>query len=114
MNNYDEAFERIKTFCNSENGYPYNQYLQSSTPRNADLDCIENALKDYRKQVWHKVADGDLPCDNYPRILFVTDTGTRFDGFYDNEDKSFYAIINGISYLFKDVIAWTELPEYKE
>lgn len=40
-----EAFNRIKAYCNSSNGYPYNAYTQSSTILNEDLKTVENALK---------------------------------------------------------------------
>lgn len=45
MDEIMEAFNRIKTYCNSSNGYPYNGYDQSSTPINEDLKLIEDALK---------------------------------------------------------------------
>lgn len=64
---YKEALERIKTYCNSENGYPYNQYMQSSTPRNEDLEIIERALEDY-SGIKDKIKNGtliELPCITY-------------------------------------------------
>ncbi len=39
------ALGRIKTYCNSSNGYPYNAYSQSSTEINKDLDIIEKTLQ---------------------------------------------------------------------
>ena len=46
MSDYKKAFERIKTFCNSRNGYPYNSYTQSCIPLNNDLKIVEKALQD--------------------------------------------------------------------
>lgn len=45
MSNILDALERLKTFCNSKNGYPYNQYSQSLIMINNDLYIIENTLK---------------------------------------------------------------------
>ena len=41
-----KAFDRIKTYCQGENGYPYNQYLNSHIPMNEDLKVIEEFIKD--------------------------------------------------------------------
>lgn len=41
-----DAFDRLKTFCQSENGYPYNQYLKSSIKRDEDLEIIERFIKE--------------------------------------------------------------------
>lgn len=40
-----EAFDRLKIYCNTPNGYPYNAYTQSLTVLNEDLKTVENALK---------------------------------------------------------------------
>lgn len=40
-----EAFERIKTYCNSSNGFPYNAYDQSSTKMNEDLNLVDSFIK---------------------------------------------------------------------
>lgn len=40
-----ETFERIKTYCNSSNGFPYNAYTQSSTKMNEDLNLIDSFIK---------------------------------------------------------------------
>lgn len=44
-----KAFDRIKTYCQSENGYPYNQYLNSHVPMNEDLKVIEEFINDKLK-----------------------------------------------------------------
>ena len=69
----------------------------------------------YHKTIWHKVADGDLPkkttlylCKmiyneidkyEYKVLLFNTVYGFYYNGLLINNNK---------------VIAWTELPKYKE
>lgn len=84
----------------------------------ADAVATEVIEKGYRKRVkktiWHKVADGDLPkiqnavkyywCYVYDKVCntkycsMVMWTGTTF----------------GINERKIEIIAWTELPEYKE
>ena len=69
----------------------------------------------YRKTVWHKVADGDLPKESGCYLCYTHITGydrhnKLIDGYgYSVEffDTNFYAVN-------KAVIAWTELPEYSE
>ena len=70
-------------------------------------------LAGYRKTVWHKVADGDIPkyigdiimaIKSNDRIITTTGRYRLYD---------FY--ISDIGLIEKEkVIAWTELPEYKE
>lgn len=75
----------------------------------------------YHKTIWHKVADGDLP-ENHKRILleikkeYFNDEGyivrqvvgsrhifdNKVEWWTDTDDRNF------------EVIAWTELPAYKE
>lgn len=84
---------------------------------NAEPDDLAEKLYNagYHKTIWHKVADGDLPKETslylckmiynefyrseYKVLLFNT-----MYGFYDN----------GLSITKGEVIAWTELPTYKE
>lgn len=74
----------------------------------------------YRKVVWHKVADGDLPkrqnADTYaiPIQAYYID----FSGIKGNGPLYFYFIDNTFRNLNDckpvNVIAWTELPKYEE
>ena len=69
----------------------------------------------YRKIVWHKVAEGDLPQQKGSYLCYVHIIGydrhnKLIDGYgYRVEffDTGFYAL-NG------SVIAWTDLPAYEE
>lgn len=70
----------------------------------------------YRKTVWHKVADGDLPNDKRDIVLYF-ELGDQIrstaSGYYD------ICVSNFVVYDFgavrnQDVIAWTELPRYEE
>ena len=74
----------------------------------------------YRKTVWHKVADGDLPKQENGNVIampvqacYKNKIGIKVNGpcyffFIDNTFRS----LN--SSLTLDVIAWTELPIYEE
>lgn len=75
----------------------------------------------YHKTVWHKVADGDLP-EIYRSVLVAVKRTVK-----DCDDYIFTTIgnrepytmdvaiwdIQGLSFSDK-IIAWTELPKYKE
>lgn len=66
------------------------------------------------KTVWHKVADGDLPKDYEHQILTV-----NHNGYYEvvNFDKNgdFWVYDDYChKYVLSGIVAWTELPEYKE
>lgn len=70
-------------------------------------------LAGYRKTVWHKVADGDLPKDNSVVYAFCKN-GNYTTALYLNnaiDKESWYAMGMRID---KVVIAWTELPKYEE
>lgn len=65
----------------------------------------------YHKTVWHKVADGDLPkeaslylCKMKHKGLY----GYEYKVLFFDDIFGFYNIIND------EILAWTELPEYKE
>lgn len=68
----------------------------------------------YHKTIWHKVADSDFP-PTYKKVLFKLAESDELtvgflleDGFLDLEA---YPETDCTS---ADIIAWTELPEYKE
>ena len=62
--------------------------------------------------MWHKVADGDLPTDN-KEIRWIENTNNYYNGFYDSNDQQFHADV-GCYFNEDEVIAWTDLPTYKE
>lgn len=66
----------------------------------------------YRRIIWHKVEDGDLP-EDCQEVRFVSDTHRCVNGVYCKEPNAFYHDAD-IKYNIDEVIAWTELPEYKE
>lgn len=70
----------------------------------------------YHKQVWHKVADGDLPPANTDVLCFGKLRGTRQKAY----DLNVYSYVERCWYGFgfrtdeiDEVIAWTELPKYE-
>ena len=76
-------------------------------------DIINKFVEEgYHKTIWHKVVDGDLPKDD--RSIRWLDKGNCYiEGYYDTDTEKF--VIDCDNYFYKDeVIAWTELPEYKE
>lgn len=75
----------------------------------------------YHKTIWHKVADGDLPEyneyvlgifaeHNTPTVCRLTKVerlnyqGDMWDMDYDEDEY----------HLLAEIVAWTEIPEYKE
>ena len=67
----------------------------------------------YRKVVWHKVAEGDLPADNQ-EIRWVDITNNYYNGIYcDDDTQQFHADV-GCYFDRDEVIAWIELPAYEE
>lgn len=63
----------------------------------------------YRKIVWHKVEDGDLPKE-YHEVRFVINIGYHHNGVYKKETNAFY-IDDDMKYDIDEVIAWTELAD---
>lgn len=66
----------------------------------------------YHKTIWHKVADGDLP-KNYRKVAFIATNYEYYIGTYIKKDEAFETYI-GFGMSKDHVIAWIELPEYKE
>lgn len=73
----------------------------------------------YRKTVWHKVADGDLPKQENGNVIAmpVQACYTNEIGIKINGPCYFFFITGNFRELNSartlDVIAWTELPKYK-
>lgn len=74
----------------------------------------------YRKTIWHKVVEGDLPKRSNKDIhavpvqaYYEDSNGLKSNGplYYFFLDNSFHTLGNP---RVVKVIAWTELPEYKE
>ncbi|MBQ0099386.1 MAG: hypothetical protein KBS91_02425 [Firmicutes bacterium] len=91
------------------------------------LNCQENKPCDlceaekvynagYRKQVWHKVADGDLPKKEGKYYVVIKVANYTFYNVLDFSENKFimYDSEYGEFITVNEVIAWTELPEYKE
>lgn len=83
--------------------------------------CKELYYAGYRKQVWHKVADGDLPERKNKDIVaiqvivyYIDNCGYEITEamFYFFTEKKF-RLLNSHENI-KNIIAWTEFPEYKE
>lgn len=79
-----------------------------------DYDKTANALDKigYRKIVWHKVAEGDLPTNNQ-EIRWLDNTNNYYNGIYCDDAQQFHADV-GCYFDRDEVIAWTELPTYTE
>ena len=81
-----------------------------------DCECYSYARrffnKGYRKTIWHKVAEDDLPKEDC-EVIFVSDTGYHYGGIYVKITDAFYAD-GDTKYDIDEVIAWTELPKYEE
>ena len=67
----------------------------------------ENAELKAKIPKWHKVADGDVPCDNRD---VLSDKGEIV--YYDNING--YWIDNKASVEIDNVDAWSEIPKFKE
>lgn len=84
-----------------------------------DEDKVAKAIHDagYHKTVWHKVADGDLPAQ-LKDVLCVTEDIYKDKmitvGCITNNNLWFLECDRERWHNIEDVIAWTELPEYKE
>lgn len=91
----------------------FGDYVLEWGEEHFDYDKVANALDKigYRKIVWHKVADGDLP--EYAGLYLVVcedESLPEYDvDFYENYK-------DGKRWIHNEgrVIAWTELPTYKE
>lgn len=66
----------------------------------------------YRKTVWHKVADGDLPKRDDLYLCVCGKPNGMHWALVNYIDDGFYDVKNNYSEI--DVIAWTELPKYEE
>lgn len=68
----------------------------------------------YRKIVWHKVQDGDLPKDYEHRFLTVNDKGYYEVANFDKNGNFWVYDEYCHKYVLSGIIAWTELPTYEE
>lgn len=76
----------------------------------------------YRKTVWHKVADGDLPPEQEPHTEakqywchYADDSGYTM-AYFNNQTKTFYDEYSDeywSTYDITDIDYWTELPKYE-
>lgn len=111
---YKEIEEMTKSYCDrTVECKKCDRYYE------CDLTEICEAIYDagYRKQVWHKVADGDLPAQ-LKDVLCVTEDIYKDKmitvGCITNNNLWFLECDRERWHNIEDVIAWTELPEYKE
>jgi len=73
----------------------------------------------WTKPVWHKVSENDLPTRQGQKVWLCTTNKDYFmANYYDDTPvggKQFFEIASmGSRITLLNVIAWTELPEYKE
>ena len=68
----------------------------------------------YRKIVWHKVAEGDLPKNSKHRILTVDIYHYCEVANFDKSGDFWVYDDYCHKYVLSGIIAWTELPEYSE
>ena len=78
-------------------------------PARCKGNCMEAFHAGYKagKPKWHKVADGDVPCDNRD---VLSDKGEIV--YYDNING--YWIDNKASVEIDNVDAWCEIPKFEE
>lgn len=131
MEDKEQIEEIALTFCPYSGKNIYGNCGLCINGKERHCDCFDKAKilvnKGYHKTIWHKVADGDLPKEDKDYLVI-------FQGNYygvlrycpyemsDNEDDvlNIQKGFNGFDremfeyYLVNTVIAWTELPEYKE
>lgn len=76
----------------------------------------------YRKTVWHKVADGDLPPEQEPHTeakqywCHFDDNSGYTLAYFNDYDKTFYDYCDDErprTYKITGIDFWTELPTYK-
>lgn len=73
----------------------------------------------WTKQIWHKVADGDLP-ENNQEIRWIDKTGEHYNGTFHTNIKTLSGYVQmfssdiGCNFYKDEVIAWIGLPIYKE
>lgn len=105
---HDEAVELAGII---ENKMRDESYIFSDV---AAIDAADEILNiGYHKTTWHKVADGDLPKNTKKLVVFLDANYEYHIGSYAEKDETFNAY-TGFGMGKKYVIAWTELPEYKE
>ena len=72
----------------------------------------------YRKTVWHKVADGDLPKKQGQKVWLCTISKDYFmANYWDSTvvgEKQFFEVASGGRITLSNVLAWAELPKYEE
>lgn len=114
------ASEICKNICIQNNCV--NGCSCTDKPCNHAFYVAEELLKlDYRKQIWHKIADGDLPQRENKDIVAIPVIVHYIDYcgyeiteamFYFFTEKKFHLLDSREN--IKNIIAWTELPEYEE
>ena len=104
--------ERVRLFTDELE--IFSSYKTEKGVRCLNYDETAKALDilGYRKTIWHKVVDGDLPKD-CQEVRFISDTGHHHNGVYCKEPNAFYHDTD-IKYNIDEVIAWIELPKYEE
>ena len=107
---------RSDTWNTCEECFEYNNLMRCCWCEYAEALINEG----YRKTIWHKVADGDLPKQENANVIaipvqvcYTNEIGIKINSpcyffFIDNTFRS----LNSTKTL--NVIAWTELPKYEE
>lgn len=70
------------------------------------------------KQIWHKVAEGDLPTHQGQKVWLCTTSRDYFiANYWDDTEvggKQFFEVASAGRITLSNVLAWTELPKYEE
>lgn len=106
---YSKITEQTLAFVKKNHKYSSKNDFEKAHPKTAaelTAEALYNA--GYRKTVWHKVADGDLPV--------FGNTVIAYDGFYTfaaykNYENEWYYVAYDTPAC--GIIAWAELPEYE-
>ena len=113
----EEVTKIINKKCEAELGQVHANSKDGKVTKTVDTSLIAKDIVDtgYQKIVWHKVADGNLPkedtlCLCYVRVYGFDRHGNAIDG-YSYRTEPFIREFNSLN---ASVIAWTELPKYKE
>lgn len=104
----------INRRCGADLGQVHANSKDGKVTKTVDTSLIAKDIIDagYHKTIWHSVADGDLPEDDC-EVRFVSDTGYHHNGCFVKAHNAFYED-GDIKYDIDEVVAWTELPTYKE
>ena len=83
-----------------------------------DIMAKELIDRGWTKQIWHKVSQNDLPTRQGQKVWLCTTSKDYFmANYYDDAPfggKQFFETANAGRITLSNVLAWAELPKYKE